>query len=105
MASGERRKCKGCHKLFRPDPRNRYHQRNCAAQSCRAASKAASQARWLAAPENQDYKWRRVFLRRLRAQRSRWRALNAAAVALGCGRSPALWRRTGCQFLARTQYR
>ena len=54
MASGERRKCKGCHKLFRPDPRNRYHQRYCAAQSCRAASKAASQARWLAAPENQD---------------------------------------------------
>src|SRR5215469_6839029 len=55
MASGERRKRKGCHKLFRPDPRNRYHQRYCAAASCRAASKAASQARWLAAAENQDY--------------------------------------------------
>ena len=27
MASGERRKCKGCNKLFRPDPRNRYYQR------------------------------------------------------------------------------
>jgi hypothetical protein len=55
MASGERRKCKSCHKLFRSDPRSRYHQRYCAAQSCRAASEAASQARWLAAPENQDY--------------------------------------------------
>src|SRR5215475_12633505 len=55
MADTERRKCKCCHKLFRPDPRNRHHQRYCAAPSCRAASKAASQARWLAAPENQDY--------------------------------------------------
>ena len=50
-------------------------------------------------------KWRRVFLRRLRAQHSHWRALNAVAVARGCGRSPALWRRTGRRFLARTQYR
>ena len=55
MAGTERRKCKCCHKLFRPDPRNRHHQRYCAAPSCRAASKAASQARWLAAPENRDY--------------------------------------------------
>ena len=52
MAGAQRRKCKCCHKLFRPDPRNRHHQRYCAAPSCRAASKAASQARWLAAPEN-----------------------------------------------------
>ena len=55
MAGTERRRCKCCHKLFRPDPRNRHHQRYCAAPSCRAASKAASQARWLAAPENRDY--------------------------------------------------
>jgi hypothetical protein len=27
----------------------------CLASTCRAASKAASQARWLAKPENQDY--------------------------------------------------
>jgi hypothetical protein len=26
-ACNGRRKCKGCHKLFRPDPRNRYYQR------------------------------------------------------------------------------
>jgi len=30
-------------------------QRYCSVSACRAASRAASQARWLAAPENQDY--------------------------------------------------
>ena len=55
MACGERRKCKCCLKLFRPDPRNRRHQHYCSALACRAASKAASQARWLAKPENQSY--------------------------------------------------
>jgi len=55
MGRGDRRKCRCCRKLFRPDPRNRRHQRYCSAPVCRAASKAASQARWLAKPENQDY--------------------------------------------------
>ena len=55
MAGGDRRKCNCCRKLFRPDPRNRRHQRYCAAPTCKVTSKAASQARWLAAPENQDY--------------------------------------------------
>ena len=40
MAGGDRRKCKCCLKLFRPDPRNRYHQRYCSVPACRAASKA-----------------------------------------------------------------
>jgi hypothetical protein len=71
MAGARRRKCKSCHKLFRPDPRNRYHQRYCAAPSCRAASKAASQARWLAAPENRDYFRGPVNVARVRAWRSR----------------------------------
>ena len=35
MAGGDRRKCKCCLKLFRPDPRNRRHQRYC---SCRRLS-------------------------------------------------------------------
>ena len=86
MASGERRKCKSCHKLFRPDPRNRYHQRYCAAQSCRAASKAASQARWLAAPENQDYFCGPANVARVKAWRSRhpgyWCKRRRAGVAL-----------------------
>jgi hypothetical protein len=55
MAHGNRRKCKCCLKLFRPDPRNLRHQSYCSAPACKAASKAASQARWLAKPENQDY--------------------------------------------------
>ena len=55
MGRGERRKCKCCRKLFRPDPRNRRHQYYCSAPACRAASKAASQARWLAQPENRNY--------------------------------------------------
>ena len=55
MGRGDRRKCMGCRRLFHPDPRNRRHQRYCPASACRAASKAASQARWLAKPENQGY--------------------------------------------------
>jgi hypothetical protein len=86
MASGERRKCKGCNKLFRPDPRNRYHQRYCAAASCRAASKAASQARWLAAAENQDYFRGPANVARVKAWRSHhpgyWRKRRRACAAL-----------------------
>jgi hypothetical protein len=55
MARGHRRKCKCCRRLFRPDPRNLRHQRYCSELFCREARKAASQARWLARPENQDY--------------------------------------------------
>ena len=86
MAGTERRKCLCCHKLFRPDPRNRHHQRYCAAPSCRAASKAASQARWLAAPENQDYFRGPVNVARVKAWRSRhpgyWRKRRRIQVAL-----------------------
>jgi len=86
MADTERRKCKCCHKLFRPDPRNRHHQRYCAAPSCRAASKAASQARWLAAPENQDYFRGPVNVARVKEWRSRhpgyWRKRRCPRTAL-----------------------
>jgi hypothetical protein len=51
----KRCKCANCHQPFRPDPRNAWHQRYCQADACRAASKAASQQRWLAKPENRDY--------------------------------------------------
>ena len=86
MAGAGRRKCKCCHKLFRPDPRNRHHQRYCAAPSCRAASKAASQARWLAAPENRDYFRGPVHVARVKAWRSRnpgyWRNRRRVRIAL-----------------------
>jgi hypothetical protein len=79
MAWGRRRKCKCCRRLFRPDPRNLRHQRYCSEPSCRAARKAASQARWLAQPENHDYFRGPVHLARGRA----WRA-----------RHPGYWRKS-----------
>ena len=86
MAGGDRRKCKCCLKLFHPDPRNRRHQRYCSARACRAASKTASQARWLAKPENQSYFRGAVNVARVRAWRSRhpgyWRKGRRAGPAL-----------------------
>jgi hypothetical protein len=49
------RKCLCCGEMFRPDPRNLRHQRYCSKAACRKASKAASQRRWLAKPDNKDY--------------------------------------------------
>ena len=71
MARGDRRKCRCCRKLFRPDRRNRRHQRYCSMPRCRAASKAASQARWLAAPDNQNYFRGPTQVARVREWRSR----------------------------------
>ena len=86
MAGGNRRKCKCCRTLFRPDPRNRHHQRYCSEAACRAASKAASQARWLTAPENQGYFHGPVNVARVQAWRSRnpgyWRKGRRAGTAL-----------------------
>ena len=86
MAGGNRRKCKCCLKLFRPDPRNRHHQRYCSEAPCRAASKAASQARWRAAPENQGYFRGPVNVARVQAWRSRhpgyWRRARRVGTAL-----------------------
>jgi len=47
MARGERRKCKCCLKLFRPDPRNRRHQRYCSAPAAlrNAAAPIPAQSR------------------------------------------------------------
>jgi hypothetical protein len=69
MVKGIRRKCPHCKSLFKPDPRNRRHQRYCSAPACRAASKAASQACWLAKPENQHYFRGPVHVSRVQAWR------------------------------------
>jgi hypothetical protein len=86
MARGDRRKCKCCQKLFRPDPCNRRHQHYCSAPRCRRASKAASQARWLAKPENRGYFRDPWHVARVRAWRSRnpgyWRKAQSGATAL-----------------------
>jgi hypothetical protein len=84
MARGDRRKCKCCLKLFRPDPRNRRHQQYCSAPRCRAASKATSHARWLA--KNQDYFSDPWHVARVRVWRARnpgyWRKAQRASTAL-----------------------
>ncbi len=54
MARRFRRKCRHCKHFFIPDPRNVKRQHYCRHQPCRAASKAASQRRWLNKPENRD---------------------------------------------------
>ena len=91
MGCGDRRKCKCCLKLFRPDPRNRHHQCYCSAPACRAASKAASQARWLAKPENQSYFHGPVNVARVRAWRSRHHGARVDVSALRYKRSQ--WRK------------
>ena len=55
MSSSTARKCLCCNEKFHSDARNRRHQRYCARDACRKASKAARQARWLAKPENENY--------------------------------------------------
>jgi hypothetical protein len=86
MARGERRKCKSCLKLFRPDPRSCDRQQYCSAPLCRGASKAASQARWLAKPENQDYFRHPLHVARVREWRTRhvdyWRKSPVPSIAL-----------------------
>ena len=86
MARGRRRKCKCCRRLFCPDPANRRHQRYCSAPRCRRASKAASQARWLAQPENHDYFRDTWHGARVRAWRARhpgyWRKVRRPVIAL-----------------------
>ena len=55
MAKAGQRKCMSCGEFFIPDHRSGERQRYCAATACRRASKAASQAAWLAQPANNDY--------------------------------------------------
>jgi hypothetical protein len=54
MGRRYRCKCRHCQKFFIPDARNAKRQQYCGEGACRAASKAASQRRWLSKPENRD---------------------------------------------------
>jgi len=78
MRATSARKCLCCLQKFHPDARNRRHQQYCSNDDCRKASKAASQARWLAKKENQDYFRGSANSERVR----RWREAN-----------PGYWRR------------
>lgn len=55
VRKARRRRCLCCQELFQRDPRTRTQQKYCAQATCRAASKLASQHRWLQKPENQHY--------------------------------------------------
>ena len=55
MKKNKRRRCLHCRQLFHRHPRTRTQQKFCSASPCRAASKKASQQRWLGKPENQNY--------------------------------------------------
>lgn len=70
MAQLGQRKCLCCKLFFDPDQRNRARQRYCPKPDCRLASKAASQAAWLAKPQNRDYFRDPVHVARVQA----WRA-------------------------------
>lgn len=70
MAKAGQRKCMSCASFFLPDARSAGRQRYCSAAECRRASKAASQAAWLAQPNNQDYFSGPVHVARVQA----WRA-------------------------------
>jgi hypothetical protein len=48
-------KCLNCGELYIPDYRSRERQRYCVRPQCRTASKAISQKRWQAKPENGNY--------------------------------------------------
>jgi len=69
MGQERRRICASCGEGFCPDPRNVHHQRYCARPACRAASKRASQAKWLAKPENRHYHRGAAAVARVRAWR------------------------------------
>src|SRR5690606_38234281 len=70
MKKKRRRKCPHCRELFRPDPRNRHHQRYCSKPSCQRASKAASQRRWLDKPANRGYFRGAAHVERVRGSRA-----------------------------------
>jgi hypothetical protein len=80
MAQSGQRKCLCCGKFFDSDHRNRERQRYCSGTACRRASKAASQAAWLAQPQNNAYFRDPVHVSRVQA----WRATHP-----GYGRAKA----------------
>jgi hypothetical protein len=49
------RKCRCCGRLYLPQQRNRTRQRYCSTPACQAASRKASQLRWLSKPKNRLY--------------------------------------------------
>jgi len=55
MKKQRRRKCKQCHRLYDPDPRNRYHQYTCSRTGCQKLRHRDNQRRWASRACNADY--------------------------------------------------
>ena len=70
MAKAGQLKCLNCGEFFFPDHRKGRRQKFCSTPECRRASKAASQAAWLAKPQNRDYFSHPTHVARVQA----WRA-------------------------------
>ena len=77
MTKKKRRRCLHCRHLFHRNARTRTQQRFCSALACRAASKKASQQRWLRKPENQDYFRGEQHVSRVQAWREKHREYGA----------------------------
>lgn len=86
MAQGGQRKCLCCADFFFATARSAGRQRYCAAAACRQASKASSQAAWLAKPQNVDYFKSPLHVQRMRA----WRAANPGRAGKRSRPRPAL---------------
>ena len=69
MKRTRRRKCRNCGALYQPDYRNGHHQHYCQEPACQAASKKASQKRWLSKPQNRNYHRDTVHVERAQAWR------------------------------------
>ena len=80
MAKAGQRKCMSCGEFFIPDHRSGERQRYCGATACRRASKAASQAAWLAQPANNDYFRGPVHVARVQAWRAAHRGYSRSRV-------------------------
>ncbi len=70
MGREKQRRCLHCGLGYTPDRRNGRHQKYCGAAPCKAASKKASQDKWLAKPENSDYHRGPVAVARAQAWRT-----------------------------------
>ena len=108
MRRARGRKCLSCGEVFRADARNRWHQRYCAKAACASASKAASQRRWLAKPQNRDYFCGPVHVERVRAWRlthagyGRGRGATGGVALQDLSLSQGLDRQSKCASLAGT---
>ena len=104
MAKSGQRKCLNCGDIFDPDFRNAGRQHYCSKPECRRASKAASQAAWLAKPQNSDYFSDPLHVQRVQA----WRAAHPGHSRARRKVSPALQDALPAQaidFIEETRHR